>query len=71
MQCPNCGSENREDRRFCAECGRSLSLACPACGFGNEPGEMFCGGCGTALVPPSTQATKPERQPQAQGEAAP
>jgi predicted ATPase/class 3 adenylate cyclase len=71
MQCPNCGAENREDRRFCAECGGSLSLACPVCGFGNEPGEKFCGGCGTALVPPSAQATKPERQPRAQGEAAP
>ncbi len=71
MQCPNCGAENREDRRFCAECGGSLSLACPACGFGNEPGEKFCGGCGMTLVPPSAQATKPARQPQAQGEAAP
>ncbi len=71
MQCPNCEAENREDRRFCAECGGSLSLACPACGFGNEPVEKFCGGCGTALVPPSAQATKPERQPRAQGEAAP
>ncbi len=71
MQCPNCGAENREDRRFCAECGDSLSLACPDCGFGNEPGEKFCGGCGTALVPPAAQATKPKRQPQAQDEVAP
>lgn len=71
MQCPNCGADNREDRRFCAECGGVFSLACPVCGFRNEPGEKFCGGCGTALVPPSAQATKPALQPQTQSEAAP
>ena len=49
MQCPRCQAENREERRFCAECGASLSLTCPSCGFSNEPSEKFCGGCGQAL----------------------
>jgi class 3 adenylate cyclase/tetratricopeptide (TPR) repeat protein len=49
MTCPRCHAENREGRRFCAECGASLALACPACGFSNEPGEKFCGGCGAPL----------------------
>ena len=50
MRCPKCQAENREGRRFCAECGASLSLACPTCGFLNEPSEKFCGGCGQALA---------------------
>lgn len=28
MRCPRCEAENREGRRFCAECGASLALAC-------------------------------------------
>ena len=32
MLCPSCGTENREGRKFCAECGTALALACPACG---------------------------------------
>jgi class 3 adenylate cyclase/tetratricopeptide (TPR) repeat protein len=50
MQCPRCQANNREGRRFCAECGASLALPCAACGFSNEPGEKFCGGCGLPLT---------------------
>jgi class 3 adenylate cyclase/tetratricopeptide (TPR) repeat protein len=50
MLCPNCGAENREGRKFCAQCGRSLGLTCPACGAANEPGERFCGECGEPLT---------------------
>ena len=49
MKCPKCKADNREGRRFCAECGASLAVACSSCGFSNEPGEKFCGGCGQAL----------------------
>ncbi len=49
MQCARCQHDNREGRRYCAECGASLALACPSCGFSNEPGEKFCGGCGAPL----------------------
>jgi class 3 adenylate cyclase/tetratricopeptide (TPR) repeat protein len=58
MLCPRCGTENREGRRFCAECGASLALACTACGFSNEAGENFCGGCGASLAPAPTGAAK-------------
>jgi hypothetical protein len=27
MLCPRCQTENREGRRFCAECGATLALA--------------------------------------------
>src|SRR6266511_3464554 len=51
MICPDCGTENREGRKFCSDCGRVLALLCPACGTANEPGERFCGECGSALTP--------------------
>jgi class 3 adenylate cyclase/tetratricopeptide (TPR) repeat protein len=57
MQCPGCQHENREGRRFCAECGTSLALACASCGFSNEPGEKFCGGCGAPLGAPAATAS--------------
>ena len=56
MLCPRCRTDNREGRRFCAECGASLAPACPACGFSNEAGEKFCGGCGAPLLAPPTVA---------------
>jgi class 3 adenylate cyclase/tetratricopeptide (TPR) repeat protein len=63
MRCPRCQAENREGRRFCADCGASFSLACPSCGFSNEPGEKFCGGCGQPLrsvTPTPTRFRSPE-----------
>ena len=58
MRCPKCQAENREGRRFCAECGASLNFACPSCGYSNEPGEKFCGGCGQPLASPQQVATR-------------
>jgi class 3 adenylate cyclase/tetratricopeptide (TPR) repeat protein len=57
MQCTQCNANNREERRFCAECGSQLILACPSCGFANKPGENFCGGCGVKII---ASATSPE-----------
>lgn len=49
MRCHQCGTENRNDRRFCAACGVALESACAACGFVNAAGDKFCGGCGASL----------------------
>jgi class 3 adenylate cyclase/tetratricopeptide (TPR) repeat protein len=57
MHCPRCHAENREGRRFCAECGALLILTCPSCGFANELAERFCGGCGAALTSSRTAGT--------------
>ena len=46
MRCGKCGTDNREGRRFCAECGAALALKCARCGASNEPEEKFCGQCG-------------------------
>src|SRR5512134_970376 len=60
MQCPRCGSENREGRSFCGACGASLAgpiaWRCPACGYENAAADRFCGGCGAAKAP---EAAKP------------
>src|SRR5918912_328514 len=63
MQCPTCGVENREGRKFCAACGSPLSGACPACGAANEPGERFCGECGAQLVASAPAAPAPRVEP--------
>ena len=50
MRCSKCGSENREGRKFCAQCGGPLTAKCSKCGSSNEPDEKFCGQCGAALL---------------------
>jgi class 3 adenylate cyclase/tetratricopeptide (TPR) repeat protein len=58
LSCPACGSANEAGRKFCGECGTSLSSACPSCGTPNVQGVKFCGECGTALAA-SAPATAP------------
>jgi hypothetical protein len=58
--CPSCGTENREGRKFCSECGTALARACPSCGAANEPGEKFCGECGTTLTSPAATSAAPQ-----------
>jgi len=49
MQCAKCGAGNRNQARFCEECGTPLTLACPRCGAPVLVGKKFCGDCGMAL----------------------
>ena len=50
MRCAKCGSDNRDGRKFCGECGAPLNARCASCGAENEPTEKFCGNCGVALA---------------------
>ena len=59
MQCPRCRAENRDEARFCRECGTTFSSACPGCGATVEPGSRFCDGCGAPLSGASRPATGP------------
>jgi hypothetical protein len=59
MRCSKCDSDNREGRKFCANCGAPLAVICPKCGASNQPGEKFCGDCGAGLVE-ATAAKPPE-----------
>ena len=70
MRCAQCQADNREDHRFCAECGAPLAMLCAHCGFEIAPGARFCGGCGAALGPSVTQAAAPEPVAEAPAEAA-
>jgi class 3 adenylate cyclase/tetratricopeptide (TPR) repeat protein len=58
VECPACGSENREGSRFCGECGSSLAseTACPSCGSANPAGQRFCNQCGAELAAPRQTA---------------
>jgi hypothetical protein len=58
MKCPTCQFENRDVRKFCAECGAKLVLTCPKCGFENLPTEKFCGDCGQSLTSTNTTSVK-------------
>ena len=49
MICANCGTENRDGRKFCAACAAPLAVVCPACGTANQPGELYCGECASPL----------------------
>jgi hypothetical protein len=49
MRCSKCGSDNREGRKFCTNCGTPLAASCSKCGAPIEPGERFCGECGAAI----------------------
>ena len=31
MKCPKCQFENREEIKFCEECGAKMELICPVC----------------------------------------
>ncbi|MDJ0961235.1 MAG: adenylate/guanylate cyclase domain-containing protein [Acidimicrobiia bacterium] len=56
MRCDSCGTENREARRFCRECGAALTITCAGCDAANEGGDKFCGSCGAALGAPAARA---------------
>jgi class 3 adenylate cyclase len=60
MRCSKCDSDNREERKFCANCGASLAITCSKCRASNQPGERFCGECGSPLEVAAASATAPE-----------
>jgi class 3 adenylate cyclase/tetratricopeptide (TPR) repeat protein len=62
MRCSKCGSDNREGRKFCVQCGQALKLACPSCGASSEPGERFCGDCGAPLSQPTATVGSGEHE---------
>src|SRR3989442_8131494 len=49
MNCPSCGTDNREGAKFCVNCGHGLALACASCGSPYQAGDLFCAECGNSL----------------------
>jgi class 3 adenylate cyclase/tetratricopeptide (TPR) repeat protein len=67
MQCPQCQHENREDAKFCEECGTRFVHLCPQCEHEVRPQAKFCDECGTPLTASTSASTQtapePEREP--------
>ncbi len=51
MNCTSCGEENRENAKFCAECGTPIRRVCVSCDHPLTPTAKFCDECGTPVVP--------------------
>ncbi len=49
MKCPKCQFKNREEAKFCLECGEKLELDCPQCGKTFPLLAKFCDECGQRL----------------------
>src|ERR1700751_582211 len=49
MHCSKCGSDNREGRKFCRNCGTPLVATCQKCSAPVQLEEKFCGECGAAI----------------------
>jgi membrane protease subunit (stomatin/prohibitin family) len=49
--CPNCGAEASHSGKFCAECGKPLTMpvTCEKCGTESPRGTKFCPECGDPL----------------------
>ena len=50
MQCPQCRQENRDDAKFCRECGMAFGTFCTACRSPLRPGSKYCDNCGAPVV---------------------
>jgi class 3 adenylate cyclase/tetratricopeptide (TPR) repeat protein len=49
MKCPECGHQNRDDAKFCLECGIKIETICPSCSKMLPPSAKFCDECGTQI----------------------
>ena len=50
MKCPQCGFDNKPNKKFCTKCGSKLILKCPNCDSEIDKGDAFCGECGHNLT---------------------
>lgn len=48
MQCPQCRQHNRDEARFCRECGLAFGMSCTNCGSQLAAGSKYCDSCGAA-----------------------
>ncbi len=77
IPCPNCGTANATQARFCSQCGQQLTSTlaqspgqshhCPQCNTPLRPGARFCPSCGFNME--QQKPVPPTRGPA--GEAAP
>jgi prepilin-type processing-associated H-X9-DG protein len=70
-ECPQCGSANPDDARFCRRCGAALLLRCKACGADMPAGTQFCTRCGADANAPLPEPTPAPAKPAPPPSAAP
>lgn len=62
INCANCGTSNRDDLKYCKNCGVALSapspLVCPKCTARNPATSLYCNRCGGKLTSASAVDTK-------------
>ncbi len=62
INCANCGTSNRDDTKYCKNCGIALSspssLVCPKCAARNPAISLYCNRCGGKLTAASAVDTK-------------
>jgi predicted ATPase/class 3 adenylate cyclase len=56
--CPSCATENRDEAKFCRNCGSGLALSCPN-GHPVAPGARFCDECGARIGIPAAPSEPP------------
>jgi hypothetical protein len=58
--CPNCGTKNTANRKFCrnGSCGASLLVSCLSCAAEMPMWEKVCGGCGAKQSEPLNKRRK-------------
>lgn len=57
MNCHNCEAINRDEAKFCDNCGTSLKRDCPKCGNELRTAAKFCDQCGTVTGSPRVGAS--------------
>jgi class 3 adenylate cyclase/tetratricopeptide (TPR) repeat protein len=50
MQCPRCRQDNRDEAKFCRECGIAFGMACLTCGTSLKVGSKYCDNCGATVA---------------------
>ncbi len=64
INCPRCGTRNRQDSQFCGHCGKQLGApACSTCGHQNSIQDEYCTSCGSALSPNQPSVSVNVQQP--------
>lgn len=57
VNCVKCGTSNRDDTKYCKNCGAKLTAAsvlmCRKCGAGNLTTSLYCNRCGEHLAAPA------------------
>jgi class 3 adenylate cyclase len=64
MQCPECQFENREEAKFCSECGYKFEIICPKCRHKIRSRSKFCDECGYDLRRPKEAPSIDYSEPQ-------